>query len=260
MQARPFAFAALAVGALAAFTAAQSTQRYRVEVASETTVDLTALGGPVQHQNTTSNAYLTIAMSDTVGGRRLLATLDSLVPDSTSPIPASMLDSARGRTATAFLSDAGRLTELSADTTSPIAGSVFPILHNFFPRARASAKVGDKWTDTLEYASEKGPSGGVNVRMVANWVVMGNEVHDGVQARKILAAYSSARSGTIEGPQGSMSLDGTGTGNATYWVTPAGALVGGTLTEDVQMKITSAGAPAPIPLTTKSTITISGIK
>ena len=252
MQARPFALAAASVGALAAFVAGStSTQRYRVNTTNEATLDLTALGGQTQHQNSKLTTFYTVALSDSASGQTVHATLDSVAVDADStsmPPPAPMRDSARGATVTAFLGAGGVVSDLKIGT------------QNFYPRMKPTARVGDKWTDTVEYDTPQGTAGKVHTKAIANWVVTAEEQHDGIKARKVQSAYSWARNGTIEGPQGSVTLDGTATGAATYWVAADGRMLGANLGEDAAMTITVAQAPAPIPVKSKNTVIISAIK
>lgn len=264
MQARSFALAAASIGALAAFVAGStSTQRYRVNTTNEATLDLTALGGQTQHQNSKLTTFYTVALSDSASGQTVHATLDSVAVDADStsmPPPAPMRDSARGATVTAFLGAGGVVSDLKIGTQNPLAMQLLPLFQNFYPRMKASARVGDKWTDTVEYDTPQGTAGKVHTKAIANWVVTAEEQHDGIKARKVQSAYSWARNGTIEGPQGSVTLDGTATGAATYWVAADGKMLGANLGEDAAMTITVAQAPAPIPVKSKNTVIISAIK
>ena len=261
MQARPIVLAALTIGALAAFaSAATTTTKYRVDITREAKVDLSAMGQPEQDQKTTTVAFLTLALTDTAGGRSVAASVDSLRPDSMLGVPKEVVDSARGASASAFLSAAGRVSNIKAHSDNPIAAGVFPLLNTIFPRMKAGAKVGDAWTDTLDYTSPSGQSGNVSIRMVANWVVMPDEMREGQKARKVQAAYSLAQSGQLSSPAGEMTLAGTGTGSATYWLSADGHLSGAQFSETGASTISSAQLPAPIPVKSTSTVTVSTLK
>lgn len=264
MQVRPIALAALAVSVLAGFAAdATTTQRYRVDSSNNAVLDLTALGGQTQHQGAKLSSFYTVALTDSAAGKALRATLDSVQVDtdsSSSPPPAAMADSARGATATAFLNAGGVISGLAVATQNPLAQQLLPVFQNFYPRMKATAKVGDTWTDTLDYSTPQGTSGDVHTKVVANWVVTAEEQHDGVKTRKVQSAYSWARNGSLEGAQGKVTLDGTATGAATYWVAVDGRMVGATMNENAAMTITVEQAPAPIPVKSTNVITISSIK
>ncbi|HET7023876.1 MAG TPA: hypothetical protein VFI39_01570 [Gemmatimonadales bacterium] len=264
MLVRPIALAALTVGVLAGFaTDATTTQRYRVDTTNTAELDLTALGGQIQHQGAKLSSFYTVALTDSAIGKALRATLDSVQVDtdsSSSPPPAAMADSARGATATAFLSAGGVLSNLAVATENPLAQQLLPLFQNFYPRMKSTAKVGDKWTDTLDYSTPQGTAGDVHTKVVANWVVTAEEQHDGVKTRKVQSAYSWARNGTMNGAQGKVSLDGTATGAATYWVAVDGRMVGATMNENAAMTITVEQAPAPIPVKSTNVVTISSVK
>ena len=264
MQVRPIALAALSVSVLAGFVAGgTSTQRYRVDSSNQATLDLTALGGQIQHQGAKLSSFYTVALTDSAAGKALLATLDSVHVDTDSslaPPPPALVDSAKGASASAFLDAGSRVSALKVASQNPLAQQLLPLFQNFFPRMKASAKLGDKWTDTVEYTTPQGSAGDVHTKAVANWVVTAIEQHDGVQARKVQSAYSWARNGTIEGAQGKVVLDGTATGAATYWVAADGRMIGATMNEDASMTITLDQAPAPIPVKSTNIVTISAIK
>ncbi|MFI5235434.1 MAG: hypothetical protein ACHQXA_06975 [Gemmatimonadales bacterium] len=261
MQARPIVLAALTIGAFAAFTAAATmTTKYRIDITREAKVDLSAVGQPEQDQKTTTVAFLTVALTDTAGGRSVLAKVDSLRPDSALGVPQQTIDSARGASASAFLSAAGRVSSIKPLNDNAIAAGVFPLLNTLFPRIKGGAKVGDAWTDTLDYTSPTGQAGSVNVRMVANWVMMPDEMRDGQKARKVQAAYSLAQSGQLSGPAGEMNLAGTGTGSAIYWLNADGRLSGAQFSETGASTISSAQLPAPIPVKSTSSVTVTALK
>ncbi|MGH7591618.1 MAG: hypothetical protein ACREL2_09270 [Gemmatimonadales bacterium] len=264
MQARPIAFAALTVSVLAGFASdATTTQHYRVDSTNTAELDLTALGGQTQHQGAKLSSFYTVALTDSAAGKTLHATLDSVQVDtdsSTSPPPAAMADSARGATATAFLNAGGVISNLAVASENPLAQQLLPVFQNFYPRMKAGAKVGDKWTDTLDYSTPQGAAGSVHTKAVANWVVTAEEQHDGVKARKVQSAYSWARDGSLEGQQGKVGLSGTATGAATYWVAANGGMLGATMSENANMTITVEQAPAPIPVKSTNVITITSVK
>lgn len=264
MQVRPIALAALTVSVLAGFASdATSTHRYRVDSTNTAELDLTALGGQTQHQGAKLSSFYTVALTDSAAGKTLHATLDSVLVDtdsSTSPPPAAMADSARGATATAFLNAGGVISNLAVASENPLAQQLLPVFQNFYPRMKSAAKVGDKWTDTLDYSTPQGAAGSVHTKVVANWVVTAEEQHDGVKARKVQSAYSWARDGNLEGAQGKVALNGTATGAATYWVAADGAMLGATMNENANMTITVEQAPAPIPVKSTNVITITSVK
>ena len=140
------------------------------------------------------------------------------------------------------------------DSTS--SGQVSDLLTNFFPRVRPGAKVGDQWTDTTEATSDQeGQS--LTTRTVTNYSVTGTETRNGARALKIESAFSLAQTGEINQGGQSLSVDGSGTGTALYYVTQDGRYLGGTSTTNAELQITAAAIPAPIPVQVKNTVTVT---
>lgn len=259
MRTRPFTLLALSLGALTAFADAPSTTHYRIDIARDQTVQLSVLGQPDRTQHLTTAAFVTVALADSAGGHTVGFLIDSIQVDSSLGIPKAVVDSTRGADATTFLSATGVPSEITPHKTAPLASGIFPLLHHLYPRIKGGAKVGSSWTDTLAFTSKQGTAA-VDVKMVANWVVMGNETKDGQPTQKVQEAYSISQSGQITNPQGTLTLAGSGTGAATYWVTADGRLIGQQLAESLSSTLSSPDLPAPLPVISKTTVTTAAIK
>lgn len=261
MQARPIALAALAVSALTAFAGGQPlTTKYRVLVARSSHVDLSSVGQPPRDQSQTTTAFVSMSLSDTVGGRVLGLQIDSLQVDTTLQVPQAMLDSVKGATASVLLSPVNKPSAVRPIHQTLLADGIFPLLSHFYPRTPSKTKVGDRWTDTLEFAAPQGPNASVTVKMVANWAVMADEAKDGERARRVQEAYSVVQTGQLSGPQGDMTLAGTGTGSATYWLGADGHLIAQQSAESLSSTISSPALPGPIPVTSKTNVTTATVK
>ena len=79
--------------------------------------------------------------------------VDSMRGDSTAPIPAAVFDSAKGAEFHAFLTAAGKLSDLEAVNVSPAALRVQGFLTDFFPWVKAGVKAGEQWADTSAKAT-----------------------------------------------------------------------------------------------------------
>jgi hypothetical protein len=254
---RSSTFAALALAGLAGgiVLAPPQTTHYKIETRSEQIVDLSAVGQGEQHNNIALVNFLTVTLSDTAGGRTVHAVLDSMLKADTNPLPAqSTLDSAKGRTWHGLMDADGRLSGVKRmDSTEGGGGD---LLTNFFPRVKRGAKVGDNWTDTSETATnEAGQS--ITTRTVTNYKVAGAENHNGTHALRIETAFSLSQTGEINNAGGSLGVDGTGTGTATYFVSDDGRYLGGNSTVNSDLQITTAQLPEPIPIKATNTATIT---
>jgi hypothetical protein len=259
MSARPILFAALSFSLVAGWvTDAPRTTRYRVETKVEQVIDLSGLGQAEERRNLALVNFLTITLNDTTGGQTVHAVLDSIVKGDTNAVPPqTMLDSARGRTWHALLSPEGKISEVKrADSTS--SGQVGDLITNFFPRIKSGAKVGDQWTDTTETISnQEGQS--LTTRTVTNYSVTGTETRNGARALKIDAAFSLSQTGEVDQGGQMLSVDGTGTGTSTLYVTQDGRYLGGSSITNAELQITAASIPAPIPVQVKNTVTVTAL-
>ncbi|HEU4569303.1 MAG TPA: hypothetical protein VFS07_01890 [Gemmatimonadales bacterium] len=249
------------VGGLTAFTAPRTapvTGHYRISEVIDQVVDLSAVGGGEQTTHLVTSTFVTLSTTDSAGGRAVRMVIDSArgdtLPEGAGIDPARW-DSLRGGFATAFLDANGKLTAGPAD--SSMGGmQARALLREFFPRMQARARTGDHWTDTTEFAAEGSGAPG-STRRVTNWAVTGEEARGGVRARKVEGAYSQSSSGQVESPNGPMTVDGTGTGTLTYYVGPDGRHLGAASTLAMQLSITMAQAPEPIPVRVSRSATIT---
>src|SRR3954468_2628349 len=157
MVARYFAAAALA-GLVTAPTAhrAPVTARYRVDQTLTQSMDASAAGKGKQTISFSTVSFLTLTFTDSTGGRSVRVLVDSMRGDSTAPIPAEVFDSAKGAEFHAFLSAAGKLSDLDAVNATPAALRVQGFLTDFFPWVKAGVKAGEQWADTNAKATTAG--------------------------------------------------------------------------------------------------------
>lgn len=232
-----------------------------METKAEQVVNLSALGQGEQRTNFGLINYLTISLDDTVGGQTVHAVIDSIIKADTSAFTTqAALDSARGRAWHALLTPEGRISNIKrADSAAAAGGQMTALLNNFFPRVKRGAKVGDQWVDTTENTNEQ-EGQTITTKTITNFSVTGRETRDGQPALKVETAFSMAQSGVLNQGGGTLSIDGTGKGTATYWVTPEGKYLGSNSTETSDLQVTADQLPEPIPIHANNTVVISIIK
>ncbi len=235
---------------------APSVNRYRMDLKGEQVLDLSGMQQPDQRQNYGMSSFIVVSLRDTVAGRAVDVTLDSMQVDSGSPIPPVALDSARGATWHALLSRSGKLSGLTPGAKGGASGQVEGLLWTFFPRVGMGVQSGDTWTDTTAYQVTDGPAT-FAVRVVTNYSAAATEPRNGIDALRVQAAFSSSRSGAVETSQGQMNVDGAGTGTGTYYVTRDGGFLGGETVEQATLNVTSPSLQRPLPIRSTSTITIT---
>jgi len=235
-----------------------TTTRYKIELKSETTIDLSVLGAPVQVQTVNLSAWMMVRLADSAGGRSLFVKVDSMLFDGTAPVTRESLDSVKGAEVRGFVSGSNKLSNLTVNpSTSMLAGQIQGIMHNFFPRVKAGAKVGETWMDTTTVRDETAGNNTTTV-VVTNYTAGGVGTQAGVTAVKLGTKGTSTMTGTLESPAtGTMELEGTGTSMGTVFVGPDGRLLGSTSSANHDQRLKLSMAPTLIPVKTVQTIVVT---
>jgi hypothetical protein len=250
----PALAALLAVGAGAPVTA-----KYRIDQTLTQEIDATAAGKGKQSLSFTTSSFLTLTLTDSIGGKAVRVVVDSMRADSTAPVPSTVFDSARGAEYHGFLSAAGKLSELEIVSSSAAAAQVQGFLTDFFPWVKAGVKVGEHWADTTSRTTTSGTDSVVVKRVVA-YQAMGRETRNARKAVRIASQYNSKVLGTQPTPNGPAKIEGTGTGTGTYFVSPDGTYLGGDWQLRSALKISGSFANDPLPITITQTTKVTALK
>ncbi len=264
MSIRVLSLAALTglVGLPAVGPSNPTTLRYRVDVTTESVVDLSAFGAPEQRQSNELSAFLSITLRDSSGGQAMTLVIDSLLADSVTAVTAkAMLDSTAGATWHGYVDARWRISGLKASRPTLLTGQLEGVLAGFFPRIRPGLSAGSTWSDTLDFSSES-ETGTTSARTFTNYSAAGPAEFAGQQAMKIASAYSTSTTGIQNSPQGAVNIDGAGTGTGTFYITPGpkSRYLGGSSETNTDLTVISPGAPAPIPVKAKSVIAVTLLK
>ena len=143
--------------------------------------------------------------------------VDSLRGDSATPIPAAVLDSARGAEFRGFVEKSGKPIGLKPVTGTSAAAQVQGLLSDFFPWVRTGLKVGDSWADTTAKVNGVGADS-VTVRRVSAYKAAGNETRGSRKAVRITENFTSSVAGTQPTPSGPARIEGNGSGKGAYYV------------------------------------------
>jgi hypothetical protein len=245
--------------ALPAGTQAPVTAKYRVDQTLTQEIDATSAGKGKQSLSFSTSSFLTLTLTDSVGGKTVKVVVDSMRADSTTPIPSTVFDSARGSEFHGFLSTAGKLSELELVSSSQAAAKVQGFLADFFPWVKSGVKVGEKWADTSSKTTASGTDSVVVKRIVA-YQAMGNETRNARKAVRIASQYSSNVLGTQPTPNGPAKIEGTGSGTGIYFVSPDGTYLGGDWHLQSALKISGSFANDPLPITITQTTKVTALK
>jgi hypothetical protein len=250
---------AAATLALPALELPPVTAKYRVDQRLTQEVDGSAEGQGKQTLRFSTSTFVTVTLADSAGGRTMKVVIDSVKGDSATPIPAAVLDSARGGEFRAFVTKAGKPSPLTPTGTSPAATQVQGLLVDFFPWVRAGLKVGEAWVDTTVNTTGAG-SDTVTVRRITSYKAAGNETRGTVRAVRVTTEHKSNVAGMQPTPQGPATIDGTGDGTGSYYVSPDGRYLGGEWELHSALNLSGTFAKQPIPITVTQSTKVTAVR
>jgi hypothetical protein len=243
------------LGALAAttlllptFDGAPSTTKYRIDSSLTQEIDASAAGGGKQNVAFTTSSFITVTLADSGGGKMMRVVVDSMRGDSATPIPAAVLDSARGSQFHGFVERSGKPHGLEPLAGNSVAPQVQGLLSDFFPWIKSGLKVGDSWSDTTAQTNGLGADS-VTVRRVSAYKAAGTETRNARKALRITEAFTSSVAGTQPTPGGPARIEGSGSGTGAYYVGTDGRYLGGDWQQQSSLKISGSFAPEPFPVT-----------
>jgi hypothetical protein len=235
------------------------TAKYRVDQSMTQQVAATAAGQEQQMLRFSTSTFVTVTLNDSAGGRTMRVVIDSMKGDSATPIPAAVMDSARGGEFRAFVARSGKPSPLTPTGTSPAAAQLQGLLADFFPWVRAGLKVGDAWSDTTVNVTGAG-SDTVTVRRITNYRAATSETRGGVKAVRIATDHTSDVAGSQPTPQGPAKIEGNGSGSGSYYVSADGRYLGGEWQLRSSLRLSGAFAKEPVPVTVTQTTTVTAVR
>ncbi|HWA17342.1 MAG TPA: hypothetical protein VG817_12985 [Gemmatimonadales bacterium] len=256
MTLRPWVAAALGLSTLAAWSpAAPGPTKYKLEVKTKITQDLTAIGQGSQTQELSNTGFVTVTERDSGAVRLVNIVVDSLQAGPGSPTTPEQLASVAGSKWHGTRNATGRLDSLVLEGDNPVAATLESLLRTLFPPLKKGTAAGTSWTDTTDAEGMLG----VPIRTVTN-LVTSADTWQGAKVMKLTGASATAISGTVQSPQGQLQIDGTGTGSIAWVIGNDGTLLNGTATSTSNMTVSIAVAPAPIPISVDVSSTTTLLK
>lgn len=254
------------LGAMAAVTLAfpahrlpPVTAKYRVDQTLTQEVDASAEGQGKQTLKFSTSTFLTVTLADSAGGRTMRVVIDSVKGDSATPIPAAVLDSARGGEFRAFVSKTGKPSPLTPTGDSPAAAQVQGLLADFFPWVRAGIEVGEAWADTTVNTTGAG-SDTVTVRRITTYKAASSESRGAVRAVRVTTEHSSDVAGVQPTPQGPAKIEGKSGGTGAYYVSADGRYLGGEWQMHSALNLSGDFARQPVPITVNQTTKVTAVR
>jgi hypothetical protein len=244
---------------LTAFIWAPTTTKYRIDQSLSQEIDATVAGGAKQSISFSTSSFITVTLADSAGGKVMRVVIDSLRGDSATPIPAAVLDSARGAEFRGFVEKSGKPLGLEPVTGTSAAAQIQGLLSDFFPWIRTGLKVGDSWSDTTAKVNGVGADS-VTVRRVSAYKELGNEIRGTRKAVRITEDFTSSVAGTQPTPSGPARIEGNGSGKGSYYVGTDGRYLGGDWQQQSSLKISGSFAPQPLPITIVQKTKVTALK
>lgn len=234
--------------------------RYRLEVKSQQVVDLTSVGQEERRSSNTTVAYLAVTTTDSAGGSVVVVMVDSVQLDSTLGVPKAVIDSLRGQSRKSFVGPDGKVTRQNAVNAPALllALGIDGVVRRLAPPTVSHRKAGVAWTDTAD-VTDSLPGSTISTRIVTNFQ-SSEDTYEGAKALKVAGAFSTALQGGQEAPGGEVTFEGTGTGTSSWFYGTDGTAMGGTSHTTQQINASGGGAPAPIPITANTDVTVSRLK
>ena len=226
---------------------APSTTKYRIDQSLSQEVDATAAGGAKQRMVFNTSSFVTVSLSDSAGGKVMRVVIDSLRGDSAVPIPAAVLDSARGAEFHGFLQRSGEFSGLEPSGSNSTARQIQGLLSDFFRWTKPGMKLGDSWVDTTAKTNGTGTDS-VTVRRVSTYKAASSESRNARKALRITEDFISSVTGTQPTPNGPARIEGSGSGKGSYYVASDGHYLGGDWQQQSSLAISGSFAPKPLPI------------
>jgi hypothetical protein len=164
----------------------------------------------------------------------------------------------QGTTVTGTMLPSGKVLNFGSDA-KPIDGvdreSIISSMAHFLLTLPATAGAGAKWTDTA--ATNVSKDGNViQTQTITLSQVIGDTTVAGQPAWRVHRTSTLVISGSQQQANQKITMEGTGTGEAMYYIGTNGVFLGSTSTQVMKETVKASGMVIPITQTATSTVTI----
>jgi hypothetical protein len=197
-------------------TSPAGTQNFDIALREQLTVDL------LKHAKDTLTATIT---------------LDSIALTSSAG-PAPDVSTVKGAKFVTTMSPTGKVYSTQPPAgLDPTMAQITDGIGRFLPAYRANLAKGTTWADTTKgKITQQGME--LDRTIVSTYVVSGDTTYAGQKALKIDRVTSTTASGSGNAQGTPITMETTGKGTSTYFMSPKGAFLGATSADDVNSKIT----------------------
>ena len=197
------------------------------------------------------------ALSDT-DTLHFAVTLDSVNMSSNLTVQLPNVQVMQGTKVSGVMLPSGKVLTFSSDTKSTDGvdrESIVSSMAHFLLTLPASAGAGAKWSDTATTNFSKDGST-LNTQTITMSQVIGDTTVAGQAAWRVHRTSTLMISGTQAQENQKITMEGTGTGEAMYYIGTNGIYLGSTSTQAMKETVKAAGTVIPVTQTATSTVTI----
>jgi len=185
-------------------------------------------------------------------------TLDSINMNSNLSVQLPNLQPMQGTTVSGAMLPTGKVLTFSSDTKAADGvdrESIVASMAHFLLTVPQAAGAGTTWADTATANVSKDGSV-ITTQTITQSQVIGDTTVAGQAAWRVHRTSALVISGSQQQENQKITMDGTGTGEAMYYIGTNGVFLGSTSTQTMKETVKAAGTIIPITQTATSTVTI----
>ena len=186
-------------------------------------------------------------------------TLDSVNMSSNLAVQLPNVQVMQGTKVSGVMLPTGKVLSFNSDTKATDGvdrESIVASMAHFLLTEPTTAGAGAKWADTATTSFSKDGSS-LNTQTITQSQVIGDTTVNGQAAWRVHRTSTLVISGTQMQENQKITMDGTGTGEAMYYIGTNGIYLGSTSTQTMKETVKAAGTIIPVTQTATSTVTIA---
>jgi hypothetical protein len=242
---------------------APSVQRYRLHSTVERTQEQNGqkTSGVITNEQQVTVSLVAPGAKKTLTDKDSLTfavTLDSVNMSSNLAVQLPDVSVMQGTKVSGVMLPSGKVLSFKSDTKATDGvdrESIVSSMAHFLLTLPSTAGAGATWTDTANTNFSK-DGNTLKTSTITVSKVIGDTTVAGQQAWRVHRTLTLVISGTQQQDNQQITMDGTGSGEAMYYIGTNGVYLGSTLTQTMKETVKAAGIVIPVTQTATSTVTI----
>jgi hypothetical protein len=185
-------------------------------------------------------------------------TLDSVNMSSNLAVQLPDISVMQGTKVSGIMLPSGKVLSFGSDTKATDGvdrESIVASMAHFLLTLPATAGAGTKWVDTATTNVSK-DGNALTTQTITTSSVIGDTTVAGQKAWRVQRSSTLTISGSQMQENQKITMDGTGSGEAMYYIGANGVYLGSTATQSMKETVKAAGTVIPVTQTASSTVTI----